>query len=52
MLKNKKVEVKEISKEDKLIELLKQRIPKLFDREPGSYSEQRLVELTEEIIGL
>ena len=32
--------------------ILKTKVPKLFDREPGSYSEQRLAELAEEIDNL
>jgi hypothetical protein len=34
---------------EEIVELLKIRVPKLFDREPGSYSYERLVQLAEEI---
>lgn len=56
-MKTKKIEVtpstlQEDLNKDLVTNLLKERVSKLFDREPGSYSEQRLNELVEDIIKL
>lgn len=62
-VKNKKVETtKEIvvetpteivgDKKEVLMSLLKEKVPKLFDRDPQSYSSERMSQLADEIICL